>query len=102
MTGTGFDGLVVNHGGLDEVSDQLLQMVKRIDDRMNGLESDLGPLRAQWSGTAHGAYVVAKNKWDTSIAEMMNLLNETARSVAQANQDYRSADLEGAQSFQIG
>ena len=47
MTGMGFDGLVVNHGGLNEVTDHLYKMVKDIDDRMNNLERDLAPLQAR-------------------------------------------------------
>jgi early secretory antigenic target protein ESAT-6 len=102
MTGTGFDGLVVNHGGLNEVTDHLYKMVKDIDDRMNNLESDLAPLQSEWSGNAQGAYVQAKAKWDTAIAEMMQLLGDTGNTVGQSNQEYHSADLRGANSFQIG
>ena len=102
MTGNGFDGLVVNHGGLQEVTDHLYKMVKDIDDRMNNLERDLAPLQSEWSGNAQTAYTQAKTKWDTAIAEMMQLLNDTGSTVGQSNQDYHSADLRGANSFQIG
>ena len=102
MTGTGFDGLVVNHGGLNEVTDHLYKMVKDIDDRMNNLESDLAPLQSEWSGNAQGAYIQAKTKWDTAIAEMRQLLGDTGNTVGQSNQEYHSADMRGANSFQIG
>ena len=102
MTGMGFDGLVVNHGGLNEMTDQLYKMVKDIDDRMNNLERDLMPLQGEWSGNAQSAYIQAKTKWDTAIAEMMQLLNDTGTTVGQSNQDYHSADMRGANSFQIG
>jgi len=102
MTGAGFDGLVVNHQGLNEVGDHLYKMVKDIDDRMNRLESDLAPLQSEWSGNAQAAYNQAKTKWDTAIAEMMQLLNDTGTTVGQSNQDYHAADLRGANSFQIG
>ena len=102
MTSSGFDGLVVNHGGLNEVTDHLYKMVKDIDDRMNRLEGDLAPLQSEWSGNAQAAYTQAKAKWDTAIAEMMQLLNETSNTVGQSNQEYHSADLRGAHSFTIG
>jgi WXG100 family type VII secretion target len=102
MTSSGFDGLVVNHGGLNEVTDHLYKMVKDIDDRMNNLERDLAPLQSEWSGNAQNAYTDAKRKWDTAIAEMMQLLNETGSTVGQSNQDYHAADMRGANSFQIG
>jgi early secretory antigenic target protein ESAT-6 len=99
---TGFDGLVVNHGGLNEVTDHLYKMVKDIDDRMNNLERDLGPLQSEWSGNAQQAYNTAKTKWDTAIAEMMQLLNDTGVTVGQSNTDYHAADVRGANQFQIG
>ena len=102
MTGMGFDGLVVNHGGLNEITDQLYKMVKDIDDRMNRLEGDLAPLQSEWSGNAQTAYITAKQKWDTAIAEMMQLLNDTGRTVGDSNTEYHAADVRGANSFQIG
>ena len=102
MTGMGFDGLVVNHAGLNEVTDHLYKMVKDIDDRMNDLERDLAPLQSEWSGNAQAAYNQAKAKWDSAIAEMTQLLNDTGTTVGQSNVDYHAADLRGASSFQIG
>jgi 6 kDa early secretory antigenic target len=102
MTGTGFDGLVVNHGGLNEVTDHLYKMVKDIDDRMNNLEKDLAPLQSEWSGNAQQAYHTAKTKWDTAIAEMMQLMNDMGNTVGTSNQEYHAADMRGANSFQIG
>ena len=99
---TGFDGLVVNHGGLNEVTEHLYKMVKDIDDRMNNLERDLAPLQSDWSGNAQQAYNTAKTKWDTAIAEMMQLLGDTGNTVGQSNVEYHAADLRGANSFQIG
>ena len=102
MTGMGFDGLVVNHGGLSEITDHLYKMVKDIDDRMNRLEGDLAQLQSDWSGNAQAAYNTAKTKWDTAIAEMMQLLNDTGRTVGDSNVEYHAADMRGANSFQIG
>jgi len=98
----GFDGLVVNHGGLTEISDHLSKTVKDIDDRMNRLERDLSPLQSDWSGNAQAAYITAKTTWDAAIAEMLLLLADTGRTVGDSNADYRAADLRGATSFQIG
>ena len=96
------DGLRVNHAGLETAAQDLYATVKDIDDRMNNLERDLAPLQADWSGNAQAAYIQAKTKWDTAIAEMMQLLGDTGNTVGQSNQEYRAADLRGANSFQIG
>ena len=64
------DGLRVNHAGLDTAAQDLYTAVKDIDDRMNRLESELAPLKSDWTGNAQTAYHTAKAKWDTAIQEM--------------------------------
>lgn len=95
------DGLRVNHAGLDRAAEDLGGAVKKIDDRMNRLESELAPLQSDWSGQAQAAYVAAKATWDSALQEMRNLLDDTSRAVTQSNAEYRAADLRGARSFEI-
>ena len=96
------DGIRVNHAGLDQGADDLYRTVKQIDDRLNRLESELAPLRSDWTGNAQQAYTSAKAKWDNAILEMRNLLDETSRTVQQSNADYKAADARGAAAFDIG
>jgi WXG100 family type VII secretion target len=98
---SGFDGLVVNHAGLDEASERLSSAVKTIGSDLDQLESDLKPLQHEWSGQAQAAYAQAKAKWDGAIGEMVQLLNDTSTTVSQSNSDYHAADVRGANSFQI-
>ncbi|ANH37956.1 hypothetical protein I601_1521 [Nocardioides dokdonensis FR1436] len=93
------DGIRVNHAGLDTGSNDLATGVKQIEDRMNRLEDDLKELKGAWVGSAKDSYTVAKAKWDQAILEMKDLLQKTSVAVAQANQDYRSADQRGAALF---
>lgn len=95
------DGIRVNHAGLDQAAADLYRMVKDIDNRMNTLESELAPLKSDWSGQAQGAYTSAKAKWDWAIQEMKDLLDETSQTVYQSNAEYRAADARGARSFDI-
>jgi early secretory antigenic target protein ESAT-6 len=95
------DGLRVNHAGLDNAADDLGQAVKKIDDRLNRLESELAPLRSDWSGNAQHAYATAKATWDNAMNEMKTLLAETSTAVMQSNQEYKAADQRGAASFDI-
>jgi early secretory antigenic target protein ESAT-6 len=95
------DGLRVNHSGLDKAAEDLYGAVKKIDDRMDRLENELAPLRSDWSGQAQEAYKQAKAKWDWALKEMRDLLDQTSRTVYQSNDEYRAADLRGAQSFDI-
>ena len=70
---------------------------------MNRLESELNPLKSDWEGNAQRAYQQAKTKWDTAIAEMMQLLSDTSSTVAQSNARLpRRRQVRGANAFQIG
>jgi len=91
--------LRVNHGGLDAASQDLAAAVKAIDDRLDRLESELAPLRGDWSGQAQQAYTVAKAQWDHAMADMRVILAQTSANVAQSNADYLDADRRGAGSF---
>jgi early secretory antigenic target protein ESAT-6 len=95
------DGLRVNHAGLDQAAQDLYATVKKIDDRMDRLESELSPLRSDWSGQAQQAYTTAKATWDRALKEMRDLLDETSRTVHQSNAEYRAADQRGASSFEL-
>lgn len=95
------DGLRVNHGGLDMAAQDLYTSVKEIDDRMNRLESELAPLRSDWTGNAQNAYIAAKAKWDGAIQDMKDLLAQTSQSVSQSNAEYKAADQRGAASFEM-
>jgi 6 kDa early secretory antigenic target len=91
--------LRVNHGSLDTAAADLSASVQGIDDRLNRLEAELAPLRADWSGEAQEAYVVAKAKWDQAMQHMKQVLADTSVSVAQSNTDYSAADKYGASLF---
>ncbi len=95
------DGLRVNHAGLDKAAEDLYSGVKKIDDRMNRLESELAPLKSDWSGQAQASYVTAKAKWDAALRDMRDLLDQTSKTVHQSNAEYRAADMRGANSFDI-
>ncbi len=89
----------VNHSALIGAADNMKATMDRINDRLNVLESELAPLRNDWSGRAQETYVVAKGKWDTAIAEMQELLRDTSESVRQSQVDYAAADARGAAQF---
>ena len=97
----GFEGLRVNHAGLEAAAADLRATVGQIDDRLNRLESELAPLRSDWTGQAQQSYTAAKARWDAAIAEMKDLLDQTSHSVAQSNADYQAADRRGAAAFDV-
>ncbi len=95
------DGIRVQHGALDTAAQDMYKTVQDIDNRMNQLESDLEPLRSSWAGGQQQAYTEAKAKWDWAIQEMRDLLDESHKTVFQSNEEYRQADLRGANRFSL-
>jgi len=94
-----FDGLRVDHAGLQGTADDLRAGVLALRARLDRLEGELAPLRSEWSGQAQQAYQVAKSRWDAALEGMVLLLDDTSRAVQQADADYRAADLRGAAAF---
>ncbi|HEY1134064.1 MAG TPA: WXG100 family type VII secretion target [Nocardioides sp.] len=94
-------GIRVNHGSLEAASQDLVSTARGIEARLDQLESELSPLRSEWEGQAQQAYLTAKAQWDTAIAEMIALLESTGNAVQASNQEYRAADLRGADRFPV-
>lgn len=100
LTGArGFDGLLVDHAGLDAGAADLARGVRAIEERLQRLEGELGELREDWVGSAQEAYLEAKARWDASLREMKDLLARTGTAVAEANAEYAAADRRGAALF---
>ncbi|MFW6773554.1 WXG100 family type VII secretion target [Nocardioides sp. CPCC 205120] len=92
-------GITVDHGALETASADLVGAARGIEARLDRLEGELAPLQSEWSGQAQEAYRVAKARWDAAMTEMIELLQQTSTSVSQSNQEYRAADLRGANRF---
>lgn len=93
------DRIRVSHEGLDRASEQLHHGVRRIDERLDRLEGELAPLRADWTGEAQQAYELARRRWEQAMREMRDVLDSTGRTVVESNAAYRAADLRGAAAF---
>lgn len=92
-------GLHVDHAALDRASTDLATTGRRIDARLDQLDTDLAPLRSKWGGSAQQSYKEAKSTWDTAMTEMVTLLRDISTAVDEANQAYRAADQRGSRRF---
>ena len=93
------DGLRVNHAELDTAAQNMYATVKKMDESLNSLESDVAPHVATWSGTQQEAYRQAKAAWDWAMQEMRDLLDDSHKSVYTSNAEYLAADKRGAARF---
>ena len=59
----------VSHDGLDRAADGLHAACRRIDERLDRLESELAPLRSDWTGEAQHAYELARARWEQAMRE---------------------------------
>ncbi|NYI45403.1 WXG100 family type VII secretion target [Nocardioides aromaticivorans] len=93
------DGLRVRHGELDAAAEAMYNTVKKMDDSLNSLESDVAPKVATWSGDQQEAYKSAKAAWDWAMQELKDLLDRSHQTVYQSNAEYLAADKRGASRF---
>lgn len=91
--------ILVHHASLEAAATDLRAAVTAIGSRMDHLEAELGPLRSEWTGAAQAAYLTAKAQWDSAIAEMVTLLDQTRAAVVASNAEYAAADQRGARAF---
>lgn len=91
--------ILVHHASLDAAATDLRRAVAAISARMDHLESELAPLRSDWTGAAQAAYLTAKAQWDAAITEMATLLDQTRAAVIASNAEYVAADQRGARAF---
>jgi len=91
--------LLVDHDGLDSASQDLKRASERLQAVLDGLNHELDARREQWSGSAQGAYLVARAQWDAALRDMRELLFAIGSAVDQANQAYRDADARGRDLF---
>lgn len=92
-------GLTVVHGALEGAADDMSAAAQQIRARLDALEGALAPLSQDWTGEARAAYQAAKLAWDAAAGEMASLMGDFSVAVAQANADYRAADLRNAARF---
>jgi 6 kDa early secretory antigenic target len=98
----GTDGIRVNHGQLDQISDDLGAMVKQMDNRLDQMENAILKIAGEhWQGSSRDAFEASRAKWNGALTEMGNLLNKTGAQVSISNSEYGAADKRGANSLSI-
>jgi WXG100 family type VII secretion target len=104
MTGTNFgglDGLRVKHGELDAAAQQMYEVAKAMNARLDQLESDASQYVQTWApdSAQRQSYDQAKLAWDWAMKELLDLLDGVSKTTYQSNADYMQADKRGANRF---
>lgn len=84
--------LKVNFGALETAAADIRARASALQGRLDQLDRDLAPLRADWTGDASLSYQRAKEQWTTAISDMQLLLTDVGNSVNESNSAYQTAD----------
>ncbi|UOE43945.1 WXG100 family type VII secretion target [Agromyces larvae] len=68
---------------------------------LDRLESEVGKLRSAWGGEAQAAYDQAQLKWNRSLEELQQLLEQIATKTEQMSGGYTSGDNQSAKRFSV-
>ena len=81
------------------LSNEIRTGANGIRSELDRLESEVGRLRAAWNGEAQSAYDQAQAKWNKSVTELQQLLEQIASKTDQMSQEYVSRDKSSAGRF---
>lgn len=85
----GHDGTVkVNFESVANVESRLSTTLKKLQARLDQLDSDLAPVHNGWTGDAKAAYAVDKAKWDKAAEDMNTVLLQLQKAVSAAHEHY--------------
>jgi early secretory antigenic target protein ESAT-6 len=82
----------VNFDGLAATGNTIGAKAKTLQGRLDQLDSDLAPLRANWDGFAKDAYHTAQSRWNTAAADLNLLLQAVGISVNDAKTGYQDTE----------
>jgi WXG100 family type VII secretion target len=82
----------IHFDSLDTAASDISGSASVIQGRLDQLDSDLAPLRADWTGGASEAYQSAKAQWSAAMLDIHALLAQVPGMVHQSNADYQGAE----------
>ena len=86
------DHMLVTFGAIDAAASDTDGVAGQIDQQLDDLKSFLAPLVASWTGQAATDWQALQSKWDSSAAELNQVLREIANNLRTANQNYGDAE----------
>ena len=84
--------LKVNFSTLAAAAADINRGAAQIESTLGDMDSQLAPLRANWTGEAASSYEAAKAKWTAAITDMKTLLAQVGSAVDTSGQDYQATE----------
>lgn len=82
----------VTFDAVDTAAVALGKLGQAMEDRLAALDTDVAPLRRDWTGAASDAYAESKKRWDGEIKEMRALLDRIGKSAGEAGSGYQASE----------
>lgn len=84
--------ILVTFGSIDAAASDTDSIAGQIDQQLGDLKAYIAPLVASWTGEASTDYQALQSKWDTSAAELNDVLKQIANALRTSNANYNSAE----------
>lgn len=89
----------VTFGALAAAEGDVKATATRIHTQLEDLKRFLAPMVSTWTGQAAEGYQATQRKWDTSAADLTQVLNQIGVMVGQANGQYQDTERKNASFF---
>ncbi|RKT57717.1 WXG100 family type VII secretion target [Saccharothrix australiensis] len=86
------DEIKIDFGALGSAASDISGQAAKVQEELENLKSRINPVIAQWEGATSGAYQEVQAKWDTSAADLQQVLAAIGTAVASANDAYSAAE----------
>jgi early secretory antigenic target protein ESAT-6 len=93
------DNIKVGFDSVQNVEAQLSATLKKLQSRLDQLDSDLRPIHDSWTGQAKAAYRIDKDKWDKAAQDMNLVLAQLKKAVGAAHETYVKVSAQTAHMF---
>lgn len=82
----------VQGAGIDQVISDMKAGVAQMKQMLADMDSQLGPLRQNWEGSAREAYHQSQTKWNGQIEELNQFLTELHGAVQVSKDNYLAGE----------
>ncbi|WP_447004485.1 WXG100 family type VII secretion target [Saccharothrix isguenensis] len=91
------DRIKVDFNQLGSAAADISGQASKVESELENLKSRIAPVLAQWDGGTQEAYRAAQEKWDTSAADLQQVLATIGTAVASATEAYQAAEQRNTQ-----
>jgi len=84
--------IMVTFGEISNAQSSVATTSRNINQQLDDLKAFLAPLVATWTGEAAESYQVKQRQWDTSAADLNQVLGQVGVALGTAHDNYRQAE----------